>query len=63
MNSFLLEERIAMMRGLPPTQKRNIYNELNRRANILKKLSQQGVTGFYKLYQVLSQAYREGVFR
>lgn len=63
MNSFLLKERIAMMRGLPPTQKRNICNELNRRANILKKLSQQGVTGFYELYQVLSQAYREGVFR
>ena len=63
MNSYLLEERIAMARGIPPTQKRSIYSELSRRANILKKLHQQKLEGFYELYQVLSQAYREGVFR
>ena len=63
MNSYLLEERIAMMRGIPPTQKRSIYNELNRRANILKKLHEQKVDDFNEFYQVLAQAYREGVFR
>ena len=63
MNSYLLEEKIAMARGLPPHKKRNIYNELTRRANILKRLQQQGVVDFNALYQVLSQAYREGVLR
>ena len=63
MNSYLLEERIAMMRGIPPTEKRTIYAELTRRANILKKLHEQKVDDFYDLYQVLSKAYREGVFR
>ncbi len=63
MNSYMLEERIAMQRGLPPAKKRQIYNELTRRANILKKLHEQKMDGFYELYQVLSQAYREGVFR
>ena len=63
MNSYLLEERIAMQRGIPPSKKRTIYNELSRRANILKKLHQQKVEDFYELYQVLSKAYREGVFR
>ena len=63
MNSYLLEERIAMMRGIPPAKKRTIYDELTRRSNILKKLHKQEIDGFYELYQVLSQAYREGVFR
>lgn len=63
MNSFLLEEKIALARGIPPTQKRKIYDELTRRVRILKKLNERKVTGFYELYQVLSQAYQEDVFR
>jgi flagellar protein FlaI len=62
MNSYLLEEVIAGQRGLPPNRKRDIYNEVTRRATILKKLKDQGITGFNELYQVISQAYREGVF-
>ncbi len=62
MNSYLLEEVIAFKRGLPPHRKREIYEELNRRTNILRRLSEQGITGFYELYQVISKAYREGVF-
>ena len=63
MNSYLLEEKIAMQRGLPPSQKRSIYAELTRRANIFRRLHQQKVTDFYGLFQVLSQAHREGVLR
>ena len=63
MNSYLLEERIAMMRGIPTTQKRTIYNELTRRAKILKRLHEQKIEDFYELYQVLAQAYGGGVFR
>jgi flagellar protein FlaI len=62
MNSYLLEEVIALKRGLPSTRKREIYAELTRRANILRRLKDQGVMDFYDLYQVLSKAYREGVF-
>lgn len=61
MNSYMLEEVIAVQRGLPPNRKREIYAEVTKRANILRKLKDQGVTGFYELYQVISQAYREGV--
>ena len=67
MNSYLLEEKIAMMRGIPPTKKRTIYDELNRRATILRKLHTQQkskpVDDFYELYKVLAQAYRQGIFR
>ena len=62
-NSYMLEERIAMQRGIPPHKKRTIYNELTRRANILKKLQGQKVDDFNELYQVLSKAYKEGLFR
>ena len=62
MNSYLLEEVIAFKRGLPPQRKREIYTELTRRANILRRLKEQGVTGFYELFKVISQASRQGVF-
>ncbi len=63
MNSYLLEEKVAPMRGLPPNKKRNIYNELNRRAKILERLhKEKGVTDFYELLSVLSAARKEGVF-
>ena len=63
MNSHILEEIIAFKRGIPPERKRDIYTELRRRANILSRLNQQGITGFYDLYKILSQAYRQGVLR
>ena len=61
MNSYLLEEVIAGQRGIPPNRKRDIYNEVTRRASVLRKLKDQGILGFDELYQVISQAYREGV--
>ncbi len=62
MNSYMLEEVIAPKRGLPPARKREIYDELARRTNILRKLKDQGVTGFNDIYKVLAQANREGIF-
>jgi len=63
MNSYLLEEVIAMKRGLPPSRKREIYDELNRRTNLLRRLKDQGVTGFYEIFNVLAQANKEGIFK
>ena len=60
-NSFLLESRVAPKRGLPPHRVFEIYDELNRRAEILEKLGEQGVTNFYDVYQHLSRAEREGL--
>ncbi|MCH7737499.1 MAG: type II/IV secretion system ATPase subunit [Chloroflexi bacterium] len=63
MNSYMLEEVIARKRGLPPSRKREIYDELNRRTNLLRRLKDQGLTGFQEIYQVLAQANKEGIFR
>ena len=62
MNSYLLEEVIAFKMGLPPTRKREIYEALSKRANILRRFSEQGVTGFIDVYKAISKGYREGFF-
>ena len=63
MNSYLLEQKIAVRLGIPSHKKRRIYLELDRRAEILERLhKEQGVTGFYELLQVLAKAQREGLF-
>ena len=62
MNTYLLEQVVAIRRGLPPHETREIYTELERRAGILKKLQERDKTNFYELHNVLSQAHREGLF-
>ena len=62
MNSYLLEQKIAVRRGIPPNQRRTMYVEVERRAKVLEKLHQSGVKDFYELYQVLAKAKRQGLF-
>jgi flagellar protein FlaI len=62
-NSYLLEERIAIKRGIPPNRKWDIYPVVERRAKILEKLHKdKGVTNFYELLNVLAKAQQEGLF-
>ena len=58
-----LEHVVGMRRGLAPSDTRQIYKEIEDRANILRRLHERGITNFYELHNVLSQAYREGLFR
>jgi len=60
-NSYLLEQVIAPKRGLDVRNKRVVYDELERRAGLIQKLAESGKTNFYDLYQVFSQAGREGL--
>jgi flagellar protein FlaI len=62
MNSYLLEQKIAVRRGIPPNQRRTMYAEVERRAKVLEKLHQSGIKNFYELYQVLAKAKRQGLF-
>jgi flagellar protein FlaI len=63
MNSYLLEQKIAPRRGIPYEKRLKIYNMIKQRAEILKKLTEQKITGFYEIYAVLSKAYRDGYFK
>ena len=63
MTSYVLEYKIAPKLGIPDHKKKQIYNEVERRAHILNKLhKERKVTGFYEVLAVLSKAQREGLF-
>jgi flagellar protein FlaI len=62
-NSYLLENKVAPRRGLPEEKRRQIYKVLKQRAEVLKRIADQGRTNFYDVYSILSKAYRDGYFR
>lgn len=61
MNSFLLEEKVARMRGFTEQNKRKIYDVLESRARILEKLRDQKVDGFKELFRIMTEAQRRGL--
>jgi len=62
MNSFLLEEKIAMKRGIPHFKRKVIYTELKRRAKIFERLhKERKVKGFYEFFQILAEAHRQNL--
>jgi flagellar protein FlaI len=62
MNSYLLEQRIALKRGIPPHKRKQIYSDLNRRARVFEKLhKEKGVTDFNEFFDILSEARRQGL--
>ncbi|GJM42431.1 MAG: secretion system protein E [Ardenticatenaceae bacterium] len=61
MNSFLLEEKIARMRGYTEMNKRKIYDDLHKRARILEKLKGQNIEGFKELFRLMTEAQRQGL--
>lgn len=62
MNSYVLEQKIALKLGIPPSKRRLIYRELNRRAAILERLHKRGdVDDYDKFFRVLAEAYKQGL--
>jgi flagellar protein FlaI len=61
LNSYMLERKIAPKKGIPEGQERRIYKELEKRARILKKIHDSGVTNFYELFSVLFKMEEGGV--
>jgi flagellar protein FlaI len=62
MNSYLLEEKIAPKRGIPPFKKKVIYTELKRRAKIFQRLHlERKVRKFHDVFNVLTEAHRQGL--
>ncbi len=60
MNSYIMEEKIALKRGIPPFKRKVIYTELKRRAKILQRLHlERHVKDFYDVFQVLAEAQRQ----
>ena len=62
MNSYILEHKIAPARGIPSSNKRAIYALVKKRARILEKLAESGVTEYHEFYRVISKAQKDGIF-
>ena len=62
MNSYVLEQKIAPMKGIPSNKKREVYAIGSRRARILQKLAESGVRDFNEFYRVIAKAQRQGIF-
>lgn len=60
MNSYLLEEKIAPARGIPPFKRKMIYTDLKRRAQIFERLhKERKLKNFYDVFAVLAEAHRQ----
>lgn len=61
-NSYVLEEKLARKRNLPENRKREIYQELLKRARALEKLHKKGgIDGFHQLFKVITEARKQGL--
>lgn len=62
MNSYVLEQKVAAKRGIPESKRRSIYSELRKRAVILEKIHKKGgSSSFDKLFDIISEAYKQGL--
>jgi flagellar protein FlaI len=60
MNSYVMEEKIALRRGIPPFKRKIIYTELKRRAKIFQRLHlEKKLKDFYDVFNILSEAQRQ----
>lgn len=62
-HSYLLEQKLATHLGIPFNQTKLIYDEVEKRAKILRKLHEQGKTNFYDLFHAISRAQNSGLLK
>jgi len=58
-NSFVLEEQIATLLGYQDTRK--IYDELDRRAEIIRQLIDADVLGYHEVNDAIAGFHRDGL--
>ncbi len=58
-NSYVLEEQIATLLGYEDT--RDIYNELQFRADIISRAIQEGIVGYHDVNELIADFQRDGV--
>ncbi|MDH7593620.1 MAG: type II/IV secretion system ATPase subunit [Methanomicrobiales archaeon] len=62
-SSYLLEDKIATLLGIPESKKHEIYDEVEKRAKILERLHKAGYTDFYELFDMLTKVRKEGLLK
>jgi len=62
-SSFLLENKIATLLGIPESKRSEIYLEVDKRARILERLHKAGYTGFWDLYDMMTKIKKQGLLK
>ncbi|HNX17338.1 MAG TPA: type II/IV secretion system ATPase subunit [Methanoregula sp.] len=60
-SSFLLENKIATMLGIPDNRKAEIYLEVEKRAKILERLHKAGYVKFWDLFHMITKIKKQGL--
>ena len=60
-SSFLLENKIATMLGIPENRRADIYDEVDKRAKILERLHKAGYTQFWDLFHMITKIKKQGL--
>ena len=56
-SSYLLEEKIATMRGIPRRKIKLVYDELELRAQILREMVKQNIEDYYEVFRIFAKIY------
>ncbi|MEB3825046.1 MAG: type II/IV secretion system ATPase subunit [Desulfurococcales archaeon] len=59
--SYLLEEKIATMKGIPRSRLNEIYEELELRRKYLQTLADKGIVNYFDVHKAVTRAYTLGV--
>jgi flagellar protein FlaI len=62
-SSFLLENKIATMLGMPDSKKSEIYLEVEKRAKILERLHKAGYVKFWDLFHMMTKIKKQGLLQ
>ena len=62
-SSYLLENKIATMLGMPESKKSEIYLEVEKRAKILERLHKAGYTKFWDLFNMMTKIKKQGLLK
>jgi flagellar protein FlaI len=60
-SSYLLENKIATMLGIPESRRADIYDEVDKRAKILERLHKAGYTQFWDLFHMTTKIKKQGL--
>jgi len=62
-SSYLLENKIATMLGIPEHKRSDIYFEVEKRARVLERLHKAGYIGFWDLYHMMTKVKKQGLLK
>jgi flagellar protein FlaI len=62
-SSYLLENKIATMLGMPDSKKSEIYLEVEKRAKILERLHKAGYTKFWDMFHMMTKIKKQGLLQ